>query len=447
MTIRLPRPHRHRRPDRPGPAARQLTVLAATIALMVTAVAPAAADDDEEDDGDALAGVRDVVVKLDPAAGATVDAINAEYGTRTLDTLMGSAGIHLLGLPEGADVAATAEALDADPRLLYAEPNFAQQAPETISRWRTAWTDGEPTATGADRYTGQYAVRRLGLAQAHGTSRGAGVVVAVLDAGFQLDHAVLAGRFAGGGYDVVDDDADPAEAPNGRDDDGDGVVDEGYGHGTHVAGLVLLAAPDARILPMRVLDSDGSGNVFTTAEAVLRARAAGADVISMSFGSAAPSNLMDEVGSDAEEGGVVLVGAAGNLASDQPQYPAADEDTIAVTATDATDALTGFANHGSWVDLAAPGDDVVSAIPPAGYAEWDGTSMAAPLVAGGAALVLAVAPRSPEAVTDLLRSTAAPVVGVPGLGRVDLAAAVRAAAGSTGDGDGDGDDDGEDGDD
>lgn len=100
--------------------------------------------------------------------------------------------------------------MSGDRRLRYAEPNFVQEAPEFSRRYR--WADGAPVAAAAaGRYLDQYAVPLLGLPDAHVTSRGAGTTVAVLDTGFQLDHAALAGHLTGG-YDFVDDDPDPAEA-------------------------------------------------------------------------------------------------------------------------------------------------------------------------------------------------------------------------------------------
>ena len=95
------------------------------------------------------------------------------------------------------------------------------------------------------------------------------------------------------GYDFVDNDLAPDEEANGLDDDGDGRVDELYGHGTHVAGIVHLVAPDARLLPLRVLNSDGRGNNFRTASAIVYATHRGADAINLSLGtphqSAAPA--------------------------------------------------------------------------------------------------------------------------------------------------------------
>ena len=102
----------------------------------------------------------------------------------------------------------------------------------------------------------------LGFDEAHKIVRGGRVVVAILDGGFNLDHPFVAGNVLPG-YDAVDRDGDVNDRGNGLDDDADGVVDEGLGHGTFVAGMVLLAAPDATILALRVRDDEGKGSDTT----------------------------------------------------------------------------------------------------------------------------------------------------------------------------------------
>jgi thermitase len=403
-------------------------LLTASAVLAVLAGPVAVADEDDEPDEDTYGAHtdgygREVVVKLAPAFADAIDRINAEYGTHTLRRPLGDAAVYRLGLPDGRSAAELADELDEDHRLLYAEVNVVQEVLEQTRRF--AWHDGLPTPAAAAGYRTQYAVEQLGLPRAHGYGRGAGTVVAVLDSGLYAEHPVFAGRIAPGGYDFVDDDHDPREVRDGVDDDGDGQTDEADGHGTHVAGLALLVAPDTRVLPLRVLDSEGNGDAFTIAEAVLRAVAHGADVITMSFGTTARSEVLDDVLEDAEEAGVVSVGAAGNHGSDSPQYPAASA-TLAVTATTAAGPLAPFAGFGPWVTVAAPGDDLVSAFGPSGYAEWDGTSMAAPLVAGAAALLRGVRPLSAEDIADLLADTARPTCAGCGHGRVDPAAALQA---------------------
>ncbi|MGH8875687.1 MAG: S8 family serine peptidase, partial [Acidimicrobiia bacterium] len=130
-----------------------------------------------------------VVVKLDQVAAATIDDVNATWGTSTIDTLLASAGIYLLSVPSGTDPEDLAEEMESDVRLLYAEPNYHSYSPEfhshTISAWShtiSAWSDllTPQPSTDPAFYLDQYAVDLLGIDAAHDLARGAGVVVAVL---------------------------------------------------------------------------------------------------------------------------------------------------------------------------------------------------------------------------------------------------------------------------
>ena len=210
-----------------------------------------------------------VVVKLNPLAGATIAAINATYGTTTLKPLVSSVGIYLLQVPDGSTAEEIAEAMAGDLRLLYAEPNFVGEAPEGVGRHTWGWGD-----TNAAPLDSQYAINLLGLPAAWQQSRGAGVVVAVLDSGVQLDHPALAAVWTPERYDFVDDDGDPQLA--------DGATPIAFGHGTHVAGIIHLVAPQARIMPLRVLDNAARGDFFQLAEAIIYATDPGAKVINMS---------------------------------------------------------------------------------------------------------------------------------------------------------------------
>lgn len=368
-------------------------------------------------------------------------------------------------MTDGEDTEAKAERMenDAERRALYAEPNFTTDAPEGGGRYR-ARSDALPVPSSDPApYLGQYAVGALDLPCAQGINKGANTTVAVLDTGAQPDHSVLRDSLVSG-YDFVGDDASPADEPNGQDDDGDTEVDEMTGHGTHVAGIVHLTAPDAKIMPLRVLDSDGTGSVFVIAEAVQYAVKNGADVVNMSLGSSQESELMEDVtealteddddgggddDGDAIEGvppeGVVVVASAGNEDVETPQYPAADEGVISVTSVNEQEMKSEWANYGtvapdSWVDIAAPGEDVYSAFPTSRYASWDGTSMAAPFVAGQAALVRSLESDMPveassgePSVENTIKSTARPLdaknpahAGKLGAGHADVGASVRA---------------------
>jgi subtilisin family serine protease len=337
---------------------------------------------------------RQIVVKLRPGIG--VAAINARYGTRTASVLLASHRVYLLEIP--ADAAAkdpkkaaeqTAKAIARDSRVAFSEVNKAADSAQD-ERFHH-WPRGGPTCTGSDpaRYADQPAVADLELGRAHRVATGAGSVVAVLDTGVAIRHPALAPRIAPGGYDYVSDDRWPGEVADGVDQDGDGLTDEGYGHGTFVAGIAALVAPDARILPMRVLDSEGRGNVFVVAEAIFDAVDAGADVLNLSFGTAArvDSALLRDALHDATKAGVVVVAAAGNDGSSGQHFPAAAAGVVSVGAMNAAEThLAWFSARGPWVDLAAPGVDITSTLP-CGYGSWSGTSMATPFVSGAAALL------------------------------------------------------------
>ena len=322
-----------------------------------------------------------VVVKLHEEE--IIDDINQAYHTLTIAELVPGRGIYLLQVPQSSDVEALLDRMENDPRLVYAEPNLIAEAPEAIRSKDWAWggEDAEP-------YEEQYALASINLAEAHNVSTGEGMIIAVVDTGVQLSHPELAAQITPIQADFVDGDGIANDEPNGRDDDRDRQVDESTGHGTHVAGITLLVAPNAQIMPVRVLDSDGMGNIFAVAEGILFAAENGANVINLSLGTAEESDLLEDVIEDAAGSGVLVIAAAGNMNTSRQMYPAADECALAITSIGPTDVKSKFANYGSWVDLAAPGESIYSSFPIDGYAWWSGTSMAAPFAAGQAALLL-----------------------------------------------------------
>lgn len=359
-----------------------------------------------------------IVVKLNPVTGATIEAVNATYGTSVIKPLPNTPGIYLLSTPTGVDPATLAAGMATDVRLLFAEPNFISQILEGIGRGNWAW--GGPDA---NPLTQQYALNLLGVPQAHTLSKGAGSIVAVLDTGVQLDHPALAGKLIPG-YDFIDNDNIPAEAFAQLALQG---ADQIAGHGTHVAGIVRQTAPDAQIMPVRVLDAHGLSDAFIVAQGIQYAAQHGAHVINLSLGTADKSELIQDVLHTIVEGGnVVVVGAAGNANSDAKQWPAASSYVIGVTAIGANRQKAAFANYGSWVDMAAPGDGIYSAFPLNGYAWWSGTSMAAPFIAGQAALIHSRFPTlNSQQVTDRIEKTAQRLGGKLGEGLPNLVASLQ----------------------
>ena len=355
----------------------------------------------------------DLVLKLKP--GFEIAPLAASFGLTVVDQF-GQRPIYRVRGAAGGDTAALLLALLGDTRVRFAELDVENSAPE--ARRASVWLIGGD----AGGFATQWAPDQLRLARAHTVSQGAGVRVAVLDSGADLSHPLLAPRLARRadgsllGREFVDDDLDPAEQ---------GAAGQlGYGHGTHVAGLVALAAPAARLMPVRVLDSTGRGNGWVLAEALGWAinpdgdplTDDGAHVINLSLGSTQPTQLLklvtglascdfdddSDITSDprfaqdvtrcAAGYQTVVLAAAGNDGSaDERIYPAAEQakGSLAITASTASRRLADFANRGSWVGLAAPGERLISSVPGGAYGVWSGTSMASPLAAGTAALVLA----------------------------------------------------------
>jgi subtilisin family serine protease len=223
------------------------------------------------------------------------------------------------------------------------------------------------------------------------------------------------------------------------DSNGDGLIDPSYGHGTHVAGLITLASPQAKILPLRCFSAEGDGDAFAIAKAVRYALEAGAGVINMSFGLPYRSRIVDFALDQAAQAGVLLVASAGNQAlSDPGPFPARKSAVLAVAATDAQDQLADFSNFGSFIEISAPGVGLYSAYPQGGYAIWSGTSMSAPLVSGVLAELLRIEPSAAAAEAALLTG-AMPIdainpgyEGALGAGRIDALAAVELALGWSG---------------
>ena len=235
---------------------------------------------------------------------------------------------------------------------------------------------------------------------------GEGVIVAVIDTGVDLDHPEFIGRITDG-YDFVDDDT---------------IADDGDGHGTHVAGTIAGShndgvgisgvAPDAQIMPIRVLDDNGSGYTSDIIEGIIWSTDNGADVINMSLGGGGYSQAMADAIEYASNNGTVVVMAAGNSRGSSPDYPAAHaiDHGIAVGAVDQNRNMASFSNLAGNTILdyvTAPGQYIYSSVPNGNYDFLSGTSMATPHVAGVAALLKSYDNSlSASTIEDLLTGTA-----------------------------------------
>jgi hypothetical protein len=260
----------------------------------------------------------------------------------------------------------------------------------------------------------QSALLAAGLAPSD-PSGNPGIAVAVLDGGFDLSVEALDGRCTSG-YDAIDNDSDPSDAGNDLDDDSDGTADTGVGHGTAIAALIAVAAPEAQIIPIRVLDDEGRGTSFDIANGILAARSRGADVINMSLGAPSYSTIVHNALAAVNNNGILVVASAGNTGGGAT-FPATDAYVLAVTGVTANGVRAPYASMGTCVDAAAWSVDVIAPFPGMtdGYGTWTGTSFAAAIFSAAAARVLAAHPGDPLGVgADLLEAlTAFPSEALP----------------------------------
>jgi len=274
-------------------------------------------------------------------------------------------------------------------------------------------------------------------------------VVAVVDTGVDYNHSDLSSvlyRDAGGtviGYNAITGTA------NAADDQGHGTHCAGtiaarINNGVGVAGIAgwnpLMAGADnyVKIMPVKVLDSSGSGSDSSVASGIIWAADHGAKVISLSLGGAGSSTTTSNAVSYAWNKGCTVIAAAGNSGVSTPFYPAAYSNVISVGATDGSDTLASFSNYGSWVKVAAPGVGIYSTYVGGGYASMSGTSMATPHVAGLAALLRSQAPTlSNSQINNLITGNVDPYSPYSGrtlgatAGRVNAYRALLAARGTT----------------
>ncbi len=305
-------------------------------------------------------------------------------------------GLYAVNLHEG-------QPLPVSQSKLAALSGVKSVAPDT--KLALDWTPNDPN------FAGQDWLRALGAPAAWNVSTGTGqTVVAVIDSGIDLTHPDLAGNLW----------TNPGEvAGNGRDDDGDGFVDDVHGvnfvtnsgdpadtlgHGTHVAGIIGAVGnnglggsginPHARIMPLKFIGPDG-GLTSNAVRAVNFAVAHGAKVINESWGGGGYDAPLADAIARAAQAGVVVVNSAGNYAANNdaaPFYPAnyatQFDNVVTVAAANAAGGLANYSNFGAaTVTLAAPGDNVLSTLPGGRYGLLSGTSMAAPMVSGAVSLL------------------------------------------------------------
>ena len=342
---------------------RSLEVLISSLLLFCFVLATDAMGDQS---GDFVEG--EIVCEL--TNQAYLDTLNEIYGTTTKQFLSKIYG-YLLQTPPGLDAESLATEISLDSHVIYCDANYLLDAPEPVQ-------GSQPfiDLVGGESFTSQPAALAMALPTVHNTSTGNGVRVGVIDVGVDPTHPILAGSLEAG-YDYVDDDTTPYEVPGGA----------ASGHGTFVAGVIKLVAPQSVIVPYRVLDSAGRGDGFTVAEAILQAVADSCKVINLSMVMGGKHGAMDIAIEYARYYNVLVVCAAGNDSTEIDRFPASDSYTLSVAALDSNNFKADFSSYSGKVDVCAPGTQIYAPFEDTLFAWWNGTSFAAPFVAGQAALL------------------------------------------------------------
>lgn len=398
--------------------------LVATAALLLGAAAPVGA-------GPVTAGERSVpsrdVTTTDADLGSTAREVVV------VTTEEGRPEVRKLRADSKADAAALERSLGAQPGVT-AEPNTTFALPvgaRSITSGGTATTtitaatsspatapsEGAPagstramarlrTMAAAGPEAEQFGASQWGLAALHvgaawAMTRGSGTRVAIIDTGVDASHPDLAGRLAAPQTDLV----------------GDGQVGDPHGHGTFLAGIVgakqdrtgvVGVAPAASLLSFRVLDAQGEGDAASVANGILAAVDAGADVLNLSLGAPSNSPAVAQAVAYAVQKGATVVAAGGNERQDgnPTTYPAALPGVLAVTGVGASGYTSRYCNTGPYIDLGAPGEDILSTLTGGGWAYAEGSSLATAFASGVAALVRSANPALERAQVDdaLVRS-------------------------------------------
>jgi len=301
----------------------------------------------------------------------------------------------------------------------YIEPNYLYQA------------TGIPNDPD---YSKQWNLRSINVEAAWNETKGDGVIVAVIDTGVSPVPDLKETKFTKG-YDFVHDTIE--------------ALDD-VGHGTHVAGTIAQStnnnygvagiAYQATIMPLKVLDESGAGTIADIAEAIRYAADNKADVINLSLGGSGESQLLESAIDYAHDKGVVVIAAAGNAGTEFASYPARYPHAIGVAALDSGGMKAPYSNFGAGVDISAPGgsedakilqETINPVTKESVFVGYQGTSMAAPHVAGVAALIKASGIKEPDAILQILQQASRKVQEDPlnhyGAGQLDAGNAVKLA--------------------
>jgi subtilisin family serine protease len=353
-----------------------------------------------------------VLVRLAPnqPLSAFLTRYNAQIVTSPAPVSIPQRNIHLVTLEPTENEISFVDLLRTDPGVIFVDLNFLGENADPFPGGRRMYLRRE-----GEDYINDPALDTINVPGAHTRSRGDGTIIAVLDSGLDRLHPVFAGRRIVGAYNFVEGNNNISDEPDGLDTNNSGIPDEFAGHGTMVAGLIAKVAPNASLMPVRVMDSDGVTTTYRLAQGIYHAIDAGAHVINISLGTTADPFLLQDAVAEAHSRGILVVASAGNDSAETPARSPASLSSLGVMAIGAVgDSFVrgNFSNYGSWITLNAPGVNIVSTIPVSegSYGVASGTSFAAPIVSATAALVRSICPLVPPArIRQELLSAALPV--------------------------------------
>jgi thermitase len=267
-----------------------------------------------------------------------------------------------------------------------------------------AWTSGIGTSLSPSLNTAAWAQIHLPQAQKMASNTGTGVTVAVIDTGIDLNHPAFSGHLTSG-WDFIDGDAIPQEgfSPLGP--------NAAFGHGTMVAGVILNVAPKATIMPLRVMNQEGRGDMNNVIKAIDWAVGHGAQIINLSLGTKLDLASVNAEMAYAVSKNIIFVASSGNSGDTNVSYPAAKAASggwanavigVGSVSTKNLDVKSSFSTYGAKLNMVSTGEQLYGPFPNNQVANATGTSFAAPTVSGG--LALAIGQGKPYIAADLAQT-------------------------------------------
>lgn len=336
--------------------------------------------------------------------GRVLVRLKPGYGVRSVQDVMGALAVPHIVVVKTApgQEEATALQLMKNPAVAHAEPDYIFHAYATTpGRMSALYMPNNPLLA---QLWGMF---KIDAPSAWDITKGnPNIKVAVVDTGIDYNHEAFKDGRIIKGYNFADNNNDPMDD---------------MGHGTHVAGTIGAAGDDGigvvgeaykcKLIAIKVLGKDGSGDIDAISNGIKAAADMGANVINLSLGGPEASDTLKQAIDYALGKGTLVVAAAGNSGDEEDDYPAAYPEVISVGATDQNDARASFSNYGSYVNVAAPGVDILSSTEGT-YKTESGTSMASPHVTGAVALMLSLNPHlTQDQVRTILEQTGDPTTG------------------------------------